>query len=107
MEVFYFEVADLLGVAMTLVVLGIGIAYGLNVVGDVRDDFCQYGSDVSGCLNSTGGTSDRVYSMEYNASNEGALAIAKIPQKLGLVVTVVLAAVIIGVLVRYLFVRFG
>ena len=88
MEIFYFEVSDLLGVAMTLVVLGIGIAYGLNVMDDVDDDF-------------TAG------SLEANASTDAKAAIAKIPEKLGLIVTVVLAAVIIGILVRYLFVRFN
>ena len=86
--VYYFQVADLLGVAMTLVVLGIGIAYGLSVMSDVGDDF-------------TSG------SIEYNATRDAKLAIAKIPSKLGLIVTVVLAAVIIGILVRYLFVRFA
>ena len=87
-EVVYFQLQDLLAVGMTLVVLGIGIAYGLNVMADVRDDF-------------TAGTAER------NATTDAITAIAKIPSKLGLIVTVVLAAIIIGILVRYLFVRFA
>jgi len=34
-------------------------------------------------------------------------AVAKIPTKLGLIVTVVIAAVVIGILIRYLFVKFA
>ena len=87
-EVVYFELADLLSVGMTLVVLGIGLAYGLNVMDDVDDEF-------------TAG------SYEANASRDTKAAIGKIPAKLGLIVTVVLASIIIGILVRYLFVRFA
>ena len=86
-QVYYFQLGDLLGVGMTFVVLGIGLAYGLSVMADVRDDF-------------TANTA------EYNATQDTIAAINKIPSKLGLIVTVVLAAVIIGILVRYLFVRF-
>lgn len=87
-EVVYFEVQDLLAVGMTFVVLGIGLAYGLNVMADVKSDF-------------TAGT------LEANATSDTELAIAKIPSKLGLIVTVVLASVVIGILVRYLFIRFA
>lgn len=86
-EVVYYNVGDLLGVGMSLVVLGIGLAYGLNVIADVEADF------------TTG-------SYEANATLETKAAIYKIAAKLGLIVTVILAAVIIGILVRYLFVRF-
>ena len=86
-QTYYFQLGDLLGVGMTFVVLGIGLAYGLSVMADVRDDFTAN-------------------SAEYNATVDTISAINKIPSKLGLIVTVVLAAVIIGILVRYLFVRF-
>ena len=82
-----FEVGDLLTIGMTLVVLVIGIAYGLQVVGDVRDDMTAN-------------------SEEKNATIDGIEAIAKIPEKLGTVVTIVIAAVIIGILVRYLWKSF-
>jgi hypothetical protein len=106
-ELYEFELADLLGIGMTFVVLGIGLSYGLSVMVDVRDDFCDYGSDGTVCYNSTGGTSGATESLEFNASMDTITAIKKIPTKLGLIVTIVLASVIIGILVRYLFVRFS
>jgi|TARA_Y100000310_G_scaffold327842_1_gene394806 hypothetical protein len=82
-----FRIEDLLGIGFTIIVLAIGLAYGLNVMGDVRDDM----------------TADTA---EYNATLQGITAVGKIPAKLGLIVTVVIAAVIIGILVTYLWIRF-
>jgi len=83
-----FDIQDLLPIALTLVVLGIALSYGLNVVADVRDTFT-------------------VNTSEYNATRDTVVAVAKIPDKLGLIVTIIVAAVIIGILLRYLFVRYG
>ena len=83
-----FEVKDLLPIGLTLVVLGIGIAYGLNVMEDVQSDMT-------------------VNSYAYNATGDAILGVAKLPNKLPLIATVIVAAVIIGILVRYLYVRFG
>ena len=33
-----FRIEELLGVGLTLVVLGVGLSYGLEVMGDVQDD---------------------------------------------------------------------
>lgn len=82
-----FEIGQLLPIGLTLVVLGIGLAYGLQVMGDVRDDM-------------TNGT------YEANATDDALEGVAKLPEKLPTIVTVVVAAVIIGILVRYLWVRF-
>lgn len=82
-----FEIADMLPIGLTLVVLGIGIAYGLDVLGDVRDDM-------------TAGTAER------NATVDTITGVAKLPAKLPLIVTVIVAAIIIGILVRYLFVKY-
>ena len=87
-EIAEFELGELLGIGMTLVVLTIGLAYGLQVQADIRDDM-------------TAGTA------EYNATQDGITAVAKIPAKLGTIVTIVIAAVIIGILVRYLWQRFA
>ena len=87
-EIVYFNIQEILPIGMTFVVLGIGLAYGLSVMGDVRDDMTAN-------------------SQEYNATVQATQAVAKIPAKLGLIVTVVLAVVIIGLLVRYLMVRMG
>ena len=81
-----FEFQDLLSVGMYLVILGIGIAVGLQVVGETQDEMT-------------------VDSAEYNATGETISAIAKIPEKLGLIVTVILAVVILTLLLRYLVVR--
>ena len=82
-----FNLSDLLPIGLTFVVLGIGLAYGLNVMGDVQTDM------------TTG-------SAEYNATGYAITGVGKIPEKLPLIATVVVAAIIIGILVRYLMVRF-
>jgi len=43
----------------------------------------------------------------YNASTDAIQGVAKLPNKLPLIATVIVAAVIIGILVRYLYVRFA
>lgn len=83
-----FVVQDILPIALTLVVAGIGIAYGLNVMEDVQADM-------------TSG------SAAYNATGDAITGVAKLPEKLPLIVTVIVAAIIIGILVRYLMVRYG
>lgn len=77
-----FNFQDLLPIGITLVVLSIVLAYGLQVQGEVRDDM-------------TSG------SAEYNATQDGIEAVAKLPEKLGTIVTIIVAAVIIGILIRY------
>lgn len=81
-----FDVGDILPLALTITVAGIGMAYGLSVLGDVQADMTAN-------------------SAEYNATGDTITAVAKFPKKLGLIVTVVVAAILIGILVRYLLVR--
>ena len=83
-----FSIQDMLPIGLTLVVLGIGIAYGLNVMEDVQSDF-------------TANTSG------YNATADAIDGVAKLPEKLPLIVTVIVAAIIIGILVRYLMVKYA
>ena len=45
--------------------------------------------------------------VEFNASINAIKGVAKIPEKMPLIATVIIAAVIIGILVRYLMVRFS
>ena len=78
-----FTIGELLGVGFTIIVLSIGIAYGLEVMGDVRDDM----------------TAD---TLEYNATQDGMEGVAKIPEKIPMIVTVVIASTIIGILLTYL-----
>jgi len=83
-----FQISELLGIAMTLVVLGIGIGYGLQVMGEIKDDMA-------------------VDSFEANATQSAIEGVAKIPEKLPTIATVIVASVIIGILVTYLWGRFA
>lgn len=78
-----FNMNALLPIALVFVVTGIAVAFGLNILSDVKSDF-------------TSGTT------EYNATSQTVDAVAKFPAKLGILATVVIAAILIGVLVRYL-----
>ena len=78
-----FEIRDMLPIALTVVVLGIGVAYGLNVMEDVESDF-------------TPGTAGA------NATASAIEGVAKLPEKLPLIMTVVVAVIVIGLIVRYL-----
>jgi Na+-transporting methylmalonyl-CoA/oxaloacetate decarboxylase gamma subunit len=82
-----FQLSELLGIGMTLVVLGIGLAYGLQVMGDVQADMTDN-------------------SAEFNATTDAIQGVSTIPEKLPTIVTVVVASVIIGILVTYLWARF-
>lgn len=86
-EIAKFEIRELLPIGMTIVVLGIGLAYGLQVMGETRDDMTQNTS-------------------EYNATVDAITGVAKIPAKLPTIVGVIVIAVILGILVKYLMMRF-
>ena len=83
----YFEIGDLLAYGFTIGILTIGMSYMILVNTEVRDEFT-------------------VDTVEYNATVQGIEAQAKIPAKLGLITTIVIAAIIIGLLMRYLYMRF-
>ena len=103
-----FEIQDMLPIAITLAVVGIGAAFGLGVIVDVKDDFCTHGASASGnqCLNSTGGTEGtHTETLEFNASLNAATGVSKLPAKVPLIATVIVAAIVIGILVRYLFIQ--
>jgi len=95
-----FDIGDLLPIGLTLVVLGIGLSYGLNVMEDVQTDMV---TNTAGC-NSTVTTA---CGSGYNASGDAITGVAKLPEKIGLIATVIVAAIIIGILVRYLMVRYA
>ena len=78
-----FDVRDILPLGLTLAVSGIAIAYSLQVMGDVEADMD------SG-------------SAEANATNDAITGVAKLPAKFGLIATVIVAAIVLGVVVRYL-----
>jgi Na+-transporting methylmalonyl-CoA/oxaloacetate decarboxylase gamma subunit len=81
-----FDIGNLLPIGITILVLGIALAYGLQIMGDLKSDMT-------------------INSLEANATANAMEGIAKIPEKLQLIVTVILAAVIIGIIVKYLWMR--
>ena len=100
-----FEIGDLLPIGLALIVAGIGIAYGLNVLGDVQESFYSTQIIGNGCNISNSTTYG--CSAEYNATQFAIVGTGKIPDKMPLIVTVVVAAVLIGILVKYLLVRYA
>lgn len=127
-----FEVQDLLAIGLTLVVAGIGIVYGMNVLGDVKSDFCAGTNEqmfsgtcyvcnsshpvpvVAGtCANESQSvamenvTSSVGGDASVNASVNALKGVGKIPEKMPIIATVIVASVIISILVRYLMVRFA
>lgn len=99
-----FEIRDLLPIGFTFIAAGIGVAYGLDVLGDIKTDFWTANTQTSTC-NVTGNVLTGC-DADTNATVDAIDGVAKIPEKLPLIATVVVAAVIIGILVRYLMVRF-
>lgn len=79
-----FNMEVLLGFGLTIVVLGIVYAVGLQILGETQDDMTAA-------------------SAEYNATTDTIEAVAKVPTKLGLIVTVVVAAILIGILITFLY----
>ena len=77
-----YDLNSLLPIAITVVVVALVVAYGLQIMGETKADM----------------TAD---SYEANATQDGIEAVAKISTKLGTIVTVVLAVVVIGVLIFY------
>lgn len=121
-----FELKDMLVIGLTFVVTVIGISYGMSVTSDVNQDMCNYNYDQGGCfqcassepsynassnlcMNASGQSSTPITTGEaqFNATTDGLTALAKLPEKMPLIATVVIASIIIGVLVRYLYVRFN
>jgi len=102
-----FELGDLLPIGLVLVTAGIGIAYGLNVMGEMRTDFRDETISELGTTRDCNVSSGAVTGCgaEYNASSKAIEGVAKIPAKLPLIVTVIVASVVIGILIRYLVVR--
>lgn len=74
------------------------MAIGLNIMSDVKSDFV---TNTAGC-NSTDKTN---CGMAYNATVDSQEGVNKIAGKLPLIATAVIFAVLIGIILRYLYVR--
>ena len=76
------DIGDLLPLGITLVVVGIALAFGLQVLGDIKSDMTTN-------------------SYEANATGDAITGLTKFTDKLPLIATVVVAVVIIGLVVRF------
>lgn len=112
-DVAEFKISEMLGIALTIVVTAIGISYGIHVVHDIQntsDNNCDSGywynttSDEC-CLGGNNCTTTGGYTYEYNSTRDSLTALAKMPSKFPLIMTIVVAAILIGILTRYLWVR--
>lgn len=127
-----FEIKDLLGIAFTIIVMGVGIAYGLDVMNDANDDLCSdaggtldsgvckvcnnitvWNASARDCYNTTTGApfASNAYTVEGDGTASGAVTdassgVGMIPAKLPTIATVIVASVIIGILVTYLWMKF-
>ena len=105
MKKYRYDLNSLLPIAITIVLVALVVAYGLQIMGETRTDIATENAGTACGTNSTGGTAGTIlYSScgeAYNATTEGIEATAKITTKLGTIVTVVLAVVVIGVLIFY------
>lgn len=77
-----FDIRDMLPIGVTLVVVGLVLAFGLQITGDIQDDMTAS-------------------SAEYNATADTIEGVGKLSEKLPLIATVVVAVIIIGILVTY------
>jgi hypothetical protein len=99
-----FDVQDLLPIGLLFVVTGIGIAYGISVMGSIKTDYSTTGykpTQAGGCNS----THQSGCGYAFNASRDAITATGVFSSKFSLIATVIVAAIIIGILVKYLMVR--
>ena len=100
-----FSVGQMLPLGIAIVVLGITLSLGVTVLSDVKNEACtEYYDEASGqCwtdsnLNVTGTRSDA-----FNGTNNATEGVNKFTAYLPTIALVIVVAVIIGILTRYLF----
>lgn len=86
-QVAQYDLQDLWPIVLVFIVTGIGVAYGLDVLTDIKSDF-----------DTDGNASTR--SVEENATQDAIDAVAKFPEKMGILATVLIASIVIGVLIK-------
>lgn len=87
------DLQDLFPVAVTFVAIGVLVSFGVSVQSDVRDDFV---TNTVGC-NSSHRTA---CGFEYNASQNAIDANGSVSGKLPILGTIVVAAIVVGVLIK-------
>ena len=91
------QVSDILPLSLTLVVAGIGIAFGLSVLADTKDDvgdsYCDdqggyWNSDTDVCqVSSTNTTTLAANPAQVNATADTITGVSKFSSKMGLIAT--------------------
>lgn len=111
-EKYRLDFQDLLPIGVTLLVVGLVLAFGLQILGETKTELgesgCAARTDGNTTYNSTtelcnNGTADSTFGpgAAFNGSDDALTGVAKFPAKIPLIATVVVAVVIIGVLIRY------
>lgn len=90
-EVAEFQLADIGPIVLTLVIAGVVVALGLNVMGDVKDDFVTGGAACNSTQTDGCGAS-------YNATNDAIIGVTKVSSKFGIIGTAVAFVIILGVI---------
>lgn len=128
-----FELRELLGIGFTLIILGMGIAYGIDIMGDSAEDMCdganehyydvmcrECNSSTFNTFNTTGtapvchGTNASsnhtpLYGGDdaFNSTTNSVTGVLSLTDKLPTIATVIVSSVVIGILVTYLWARFS
>jgi len=95
-----FDIKDILPIVLIIVVAGIGAAFGLQVTGDIKSDMVTGATGCNATVTSGCG-------FDYNATEDTQEGVANITSKFGIIGSVVAAAIILGILVRYLYNMFA
>lgn len=95
------DLKDLFPIAVTFVALGVLMAFGLSVQTDIQSEF----TGTASCgLNSSGGTGGTILytgcDSDYNATQDAIDANVNLSSKLPILGTIVIAAIVVGVLVK-------
>ena len=99
------ELSDLFPAVITFVAIGVLLAFGMSIQSNIKDNFD--GTNTCG-LNATGGTVGISYTgcpFEYNASLRALESNNAISSNLPILGTIIVAAVVIGVLVKAFVIR--
>ncbi len=117
------ELKGMIPIAVMFVILLLTVSFGSQIMGDVKNDECPstYTQDEGGCwvcgtgftINTTGNNcynasnasqtaswSELASSTVYNSSRTAQTAVSKIPSKSATIITVLLAALVVGILVK-------
>jgi hypothetical protein len=96
------DLQDLFPIAVTFVALGVLIGFGLSVQSSIKEEFVTYTASCG--RNSTGGTGATILytgcGADYNSSVKAIEANSNLSSKLPVLATIVVAAIVVGVLIK-------